>query len=62
MEDMHLEEHNEIMREQIATERSLAELMALGGEPIRVRPRATGSSNETALRYVRQWPDIHIVD
>eukprot|EP00972_Heterocapsa_arctica_P043881 6479934-Heterocapsa_arctica.AAC.1 len=70
---MHLEEQNEIMREQIATERALAELMALGGEPIRVRPRATAAqmatiiwatewSNETALRYVRQWPDIHVVD
>eukprot|EP00972_Heterocapsa_arctica_P007784 1134697-Heterocapsa_arctica.AAC.1 len=61
------------MREQIATERSLAELVAMGGEPIRVRPRATaaqmaprigvtGSSNEAALRYVRQWPDTHVVD
>eukprot|EP00972_Heterocapsa_arctica_P085225 12558136-Heterocapsa_arctica.AAC.1 len=47
---------------EVATERSLAEIMAMGGEPIRVRPRATsaqmatiigvtGSSNETALRY-----------
>eukprot|EP00972_Heterocapsa_arctica_P023991 3533305-Heterocapsa_arctica.AAC.1 len=62
MEEMALEEQNEIMREDIATERALAELMAMGGEPIRVRPRAadaqmttslgvTGSSNETPLRY-----------
>eukprot|EP00972_Heterocapsa_arctica_P016998 2511033-Heterocapsa_arctica.AAC.1 len=36
MEDMVLEEQNEIMREHIATERSFAELMAMGGEPIRV--------------------------
>eukprot|EP00972_Heterocapsa_arctica_P032730 4820538-Heterocapsa_arctica.AAC.1 len=62
LEDTHLEEQNEMMREQNATERSLAELMALGGESIRVLTRATGSSNETGLRSVRQWPDIHIVD
>eukprot|EP00972_Heterocapsa_arctica_P013886 2045811-Heterocapsa_arctica.AAC.1 len=62
LEDMHLEEQNEIMREQIATERSHAELMALGGELIRVRPRMIEASNETAVRYVRQWPDIHVVD
>eukprot|EP00972_Heterocapsa_arctica_P023914 3522629-Heterocapsa_arctica.AAC.1 len=59
---MHMEEQNELMGEPFAIERALGELRALGGEPIRVRPRATGSSNETALRYVRQWPDIQTVD
>eukprot|EP00972_Heterocapsa_arctica_P088921 13113595-Heterocapsa_arctica.AAC.1 len=34
MEDTVLEEQNEIMREHFATERSLAELVAMGGEPI----------------------------
>eukprot|EP00972_Heterocapsa_arctica_P112855 16434120-Heterocapsa_arctica.AAC.1 len=70
MDEMVLEEQNEMMREHIAAVRSHAELMAMEGEPIRVRPRVidaqrattmgeTGSSNETPLRYVRQWPDIH---
>eukprot|EP00972_Heterocapsa_arctica_P082291 12127429-Heterocapsa_arctica.AAC.1 len=39
MEEMVLEEQNEIMGEDIVAERALAELMAMGGEPIRVRPR-----------------------
>eukprot|EP00972_Heterocapsa_arctica_P101756 14991888-Heterocapsa_arctica.AAC.1 len=54
-EDMHLEEQNEIMGEQISRPRATAAQMA-------TRLWVTGSSNETALRYVRQWPDIHIVD
>eukprot|EP00972_Heterocapsa_arctica_P089265 13164915-Heterocapsa_arctica.AAC.1 len=39
MEDMIMEEQDEEMREHIAVVRSHAELMAMGGEPIRVRPR-----------------------
>eukprot|EP00972_Heterocapsa_arctica_P058897 8679803-Heterocapsa_arctica.AAC.1 len=73
MEEMIMEEQNETMREYIAAVRAHAEHMAMGGEPIRVRPRVidahratsmgeTGSSNETPLRYVTQWPDIHVAD
>eukprot|EP00972_Heterocapsa_arctica_P054929 8099699-Heterocapsa_arctica.AAC.1 len=29
----------------------------MGGAAIMVRPRAIGSSNETAVRYIWQWPD-----
>eukprot|EP00972_Heterocapsa_arctica_P103495 15252203-Heterocapsa_arctica.AAC.1 len=44
LEDMHLEEQNEIMGEQIARPRATAAQMA-------TRLWATGSSNKTALRY-----------
>eukprot|EP00972_Heterocapsa_arctica_P073492 10855058-Heterocapsa_arctica.AAC.1 len=64
MEEMIMEEQDEEMIEHIAAVRSHAELMAMGGEPIRVvRPRVVdiqrattnlGSTGEGPLRYVRQ--------
>eukprot|EP00972_Heterocapsa_arctica_P077896 11489782-Heterocapsa_arctica.AAC.1 len=51
-EIMESEEQNAYMRDTIALERSLAELIAIGGEPIRVRPRATttaGMNSEATL-------------
>eukprot|EP00972_Heterocapsa_arctica_P031219 4597796-Heterocapsa_arctica.AAC.1 len=63
MEEAVLEEQNESMREEIVTRTAVAELMAMRGEPIRVRPRlVSSSSDEAPLRYVRQWPEYQSRD
>eukprot|EP00972_Heterocapsa_arctica_P062121 9156604-Heterocapsa_arctica.AAC.1 len=49
MEEMILEEQDEAMREHIAVVRSHAELMAMGGEPIRVRPRVIDAQRATSM-------------